>query len=256
MPEGDQEILKDAIARNAAVVMSLPSAGMLRHQKTRFLAETAEGIWLEYNPAETVLIEELIRLGHAVGISFKVSQLKTAFAVPLLRMDPQFAINATVTVPAVLTPIPASLKSMQRRSNYRVRAPEGSPLSVRAWRIPDHAVLRDRPLASMELKLTVRDISVGGLGVILQARNDEPLRIVTQQRLRIELRYGEDIELVLDGTLKHKPDSDNDAGKRVGIQFKKLESDLNGRQALAQLTRIVGELQREEVRRARLGLAS
>jgi hypothetical protein len=38
------------------------------------------------------------------------------------------------------------------------------------------------------------------------------------------------------------------------VQFKTLENNLDGRQILAQLTRIVGELQREEVRRLRLGL--
>ena len=41
-----------AIVRNAAVVLSLPSAGLLRHHKSRFLAETDEGFWVESVPAE------------------------------------------------------------------------------------------------------------------------------------------------------------------------------------------------------------
>jgi hypothetical protein len=38
------------------------------------------------------------------------------------------------------------------------------------------------------------------------------------------------------------------------VQFKKLQNDLEGRQNVAALTQIVGELQRDEVRRIRLGL--
>jgi hypothetical protein len=43
---------------------------------------------------------------------------------------------------------------------------------------------------------------------------------------------------------------------RTGIVFKPLDQDLEGRQTLAALTRIVGQLQRDEVRRHRLGIKS
>jgi hypothetical protein len=43
---------------------------------------------------------------------------------------------------------------------------------------------------------------------------------------------------------------------RTGIVFKPLEHDIEGRQTLAALTRIVGQLQRDEVRRHRLGIKS
>ena len=41
---------------------------------------------------------------------------------------------------------------------------------------------------------------------------------------------------------------------RAGIQFKALENSLEGRQTLNTLTRVIGELAREEVRRLRLGI--
>jgi hypothetical protein len=37
----------------------------------------------------------------------------------------------------------------------------------------------------------------------------------------------------------------------MGIEFKKLESDLEGRQLLAKLNELVGNLQRDEIRRLR-----
>jgi hypothetical protein len=40
MTEAKVDPLWDAVSRNAAVVLSLPSAGALRHHKTRFLAKS------------------------------------------------------------------------------------------------------------------------------------------------------------------------------------------------------------------------
>ena len=49
----------------------------------------------------------------------------------------------------------------------------------------------------------------------------------------------------------------NDANiKRAGIKFKPLDKDMEGRQALATLTRIIGELQRAELRQHRMGIAA
>jgi len=41
----------------------------------------------------------------------------------------------------------------------------------------------------------------------------------------------------------------------AGVEFKKLENNLEGRQLLATLTRLVGELQRTEISEFREGLA-
>ena len=43
-------VLEAAVARNSGIVLSLPSAGMLRHLKSRFLGDAPEGIWLESAP--------------------------------------------------------------------------------------------------------------------------------------------------------------------------------------------------------------
>jgi len=60
MPNPNYETLKDAIARNCGAVLSLPSAGMIRHHKTRFLAEAENGFWIEGAPeAERHLVEAL-----------------------------------------------------------------------------------------------------------------------------------------------------------------------------------------------------
>jgi hypothetical protein len=252
MAEEATDLLADAVARNCAAVLSLPSAGMLRHHKSRFLAQTPEGIWVESAPSEGALIDDLMRQKMAVGVSFKAPPNKANFAARILRREPSYALNAQSMVEALLIESPAQVKSVQRRNSYRVTVPEGAGLGVRVWRIADHVPYRDRPLASQLIEVAIRDLSVGGMGVRIDA-DKEKKPLLSGQRLRVELKW-QDEELILEGSLRFFA---NDAGtgpRRAGVQFKKLENDLAGRQAMAALTRIVGEFQREEVRRSRLGL--
>jgi hypothetical protein len=75
-----------------------------------------------------------------------------------------------------------------------------------------------------------------------------------EDRLRIELSHGAN-KILLEGRMRHPVQPNKENSMRAGVQFKALEDNLGGRQVQAQLTRIVGELQREEVRRFRLGLS-
>src|SRR5581483_10033609 len=247
MANNGVEMLIDAIARNSAIVLSLPSAGMLRHHKSRFLSDAPDGFWVEAAAGDRALVDELIAKQSAVGVSFRAGPQKVSFVVPILKRVPEFRVNAQTVVEAVQLTFPAEVKAIQRRSNYRVRVPEDSELSLRVWRIAEHFFLTDKPMASQELLAKIRDISIGGLGVTLLPKGEEPPKVLAGERLRVSLRYRELDELILEGRVRYLPQPKNDGPIRAGIQFKKLENDLEGRQNLACLTRIVGELQREEV---------
>jgi c-di-GMP-binding flagellar brake protein YcgR len=251
----DTDILQDAIARNSAMVISLPSAGMLRHHKSRFLREESDGIWAESAPEDRVLIDELIGSKAPVGISFKANHKTVAFAVPILRRDPAFRMNETTTVEALLLKIPENIKAIQRRNYYRVAITKEAELLVRIWRIPEHAYLKDRPLAAAELSVQPRDLSIGGMGVTFLPKNNEPPKVLPGERLRIQLSYNGD-DMIIEGRMLHSNTPAKVEPIRAGIQFKKLQNDLEGRQMLAMLTKIVGQLQREEVRRMRLGISA
>jgi c-di-GMP-binding flagellar brake protein YcgR len=254
MANNGANILSDAIARNSAIVLSLPSAGMLRHHKTRFLSEEETGFWIESVPDDRILVDALINEQKPVGISFRSGPQKVSFAVPMIQRSPEFKVNADTTVEAIKLNFPADVKATQRRSNYRVRVPEGTEMTVRLWRVAEHFFLTDKPMASQELITKMRDISIGGMGVMLEARNGEGPRVLAGERLRILLKYKEMEELIIEGRIRYLPPDGATPPIRAGIQFKKLENNLEGRQALAILTRIVGELQRDEVRRTRLGI--
>jgi c-di-GMP-binding flagellar brake protein YcgR len=162
-------------------------------------------------------------------------------------------VNSSLIVEALLIKHPGEVKAVQRRSNYRVRVGPDSELTVRIWRIADAADLRHIPVAAQKIEAGLRDISIGGMGMIVP-KGDVPLKLLVDERLRIEFTNPEQ-SLILEGRVRYLPAPNPDGTTRVGVQFKKLEDDMNGRQILAELTRIVGLLQREEVRRMRLGLA-
>jgi c-di-GMP-binding flagellar brake protein YcgR len=249
----DNKPLKEAIARNAGLVFSLPSAGMLRHHKSRFLGECEEGFWVESIAAENVLIDALAASKQPAGISFKAGVNKVIFTTPIIRRQEQYQVNASTVVPAVLLKTPSEVKAIQRRNNYRVAVPKDAEVMVRIWRIPERAVLRDRPMAAQEVKGEVRDLSLGGMGCTIFGKDGNPPVISNEDRLRIQIK-ARDHELLIEGRMCYpvgKPKSDI---ARAGVQFKALENSIEGRQTLATLTRIVGELAREEVRRLRLGI--
>jgi hypothetical protein len=108
-------------------------------------------------------------------------------------------------------------------------------------------------MPAQELTCELRDISVGGMGLILHPRDGQPPAVALDDRLRVELTFREST-LLIDGRLRYPASFPEPKPVRAGIQFKKLEDDLEGRQAADKLAKIVGHLQREEARRYRLGL--
>src|SRR5205823_1629168 len=98
----DKQLLNDAISRNAALVLSLPSSGMLRHLKSRFLFQDGDAFWVECDPSEQKLVEELIAAQQPVGVAFKSGKLKTFFTTPVVARRAEFHINAEMSVEAIL----------------------------------------------------------------------------------------------------------------------------------------------------------
>lgn len=254
MSDQAQEQLEQAVARNIAAVLSLPSAGMLRHHKSRFLGIAENSFWMEMLPEDQSLIDELIKTQKPAGVSYKSGPMKTVFASVLLERTDAYPINNDTKVCAVRLQTPAVIKQMQRRQNYRVRVPKDFELSVEIARISPKAHLQDRPVAGQRVQAELMDISVGGMGVVFIGNNGEAPRVCEQDRLRISLS-GPGVELVVEGAMRFPLPTNDKTRVRCGISFTLLESDLAGRQTLATLTRIIGELQRAEARRVRLGVA-
>lgn len=256
MSQNAQDVLTEAVARNSATVLSLPSAGMLRHHRSRFLNETGEGVWLESIPTERALIEALITAAQPCGVSFKSGDQKVTFAARALKLDGEYRINADTVVPALLLQRPAEVKAVQRRNNYRVPVREDSDVRVRVWRIAEHVRLRDKPPRAAELAVALRDISNGGVGLTLMAKDGEPPKVLPDERVRVLLKYQDNDEFLVEGRMRSPRATPGKTDTiQTGVQFKKLQDGLEGRQTLTELTKIVGALHLAEVRRHRMGIA-
>ena len=257
MPDDYLQLLRNAIGRNGGCVVSLPDAiGLLHHHKARFLDDDENGFWIESAHAQRELVEEMIRSRRKAGVSFRSGMTRYVFAVPILQREPNYQVNASMTVEAMLVQQPKEIQPIQRRANYRAMVAADSGLSARIWRIGRSAYLQERPTAAQELPVRLRDISTGGIGVNFLAKDGDPPRIAQEDRLRIQLTLPEGEELIIEGRLRYplKPGKDT-TELRAGIQFKQLNDDLAERQMLATLTKVVGEMQRAEARRFRLGMS-
>lgn len=256
MKNAAHDTLRDAIARNAGAILSLPHGRTLKHHKTRFLADGEESsFWIEAAPGIAQDVERAVEAKTLVGVAFKSPRHKIVFATGIVGLDGQFRVGGGaggegVTLDAIRLRFPAEVKTVVRRSHYRVRVPPGAEVEVRAWRIPDHAILRDRPPASMELSCKLRDVSAGGMCVVIAANATESAKLGPDQRLRVILKNG-GTEILLEGRIRHVVLTPENT-LRAGVQFKMDPASLECRQTLTKLNAVVAELTRAEAKRARM----
>ena len=253
MESGDVKLLRDGIARNASAVLSLPSAGMLRHARSRFLAEFEGGVLVEAVAEQEALAKSLVTTGEKAIITFKCGANHIVFGSRVRKIMPQWKVNETTLVDALLLEFPMQIKSVQRRTTYRAKVTATQGMSVRVWRIAEKASLKEVPQRAQEVSCELRDLSVGGMGVRFYSDNGA-VKISAADRLRIEFKSG-DNTLLLEGRMRLPKGEPVNGAIVTGVSFRDLEGHLAGRQAIAFLTRLVGELQREELRKYRMGLA-
>jgi hypothetical protein len=109
-------------------------------------------------------------------------------------------------------------------------------------------------MAAAEVQVRARDLSVMGVGFICPPKDNQPPRLTVGERLRLQLKCGDE-EALFEARLIHQR-LVGDNMLAAGANFKKLEKDFEGRQILSKLTSIVGKLQREEIQRQRGEMAA
>ena len=248
--------LSDAVARNAAVALTLPSAGMARHYKSRFLAMSEAHVWVESISNEAVLLDEMIRGGKPIIVEFRAGENIVTFSSTVVAREKEHRLagRADVLVEALQLACPAELKSVQRRTYFRVRT-KSAEVSARVWRIGRNADAKAKLMPDQEVRTEIKDLSLGGMGVLFHGKEGHPARVVDGEDVRVELRSEQGV-LVLDGRVRCAATAGSGASKRAGIQWTAAEKTLQGRQTLTQLARIIAGIEREELRRSKLGLSA
>ena len=160
-------IVHDGVARGVSVLLSLPSAGMFRNHKSRFICDLEGGILVRAPAKDRTLIAELVRDKKPCVISFRKGIYNIIFAAPIRRIEPRWRLNDHAVLDALLMEFPAEIKVTQRRAHHRIEIPPHTEIAVRVFRMVRDQDLKAEPLPNTEVTAEVRNISVGGLGVKL-----------------------------------------------------------------------------------------
>jgi c-di-GMP-binding flagellar brake protein YcgR len=248
MTQDQQDMLTQAVERNSAAVLALPSAGMFRYHKTRFLRGVDDRLWLESVAEDQQLINSLIQTGTPAVVSYKFGQMKASFSAPILELDGQYRFfDAQEPIQAIMMTRPALVKPIQRRTNYRVTLRPEDGFRLQLWRINDTVDVTVKPTDICEIPVMIQNLSVGGVGVMFK---EKPL-LMTGQRLRVLLSWGERPPMILEGRSGQVRQENGSPAYITGVQFQNLQGTLEGRRFLTELTKTVSALQLEEAKRLR-----
>lgn len=248
--EFDLAVLSDAAGRNVPLVLSLPSDGVLRHFKSRFLRIDQDGIWIDSVPAEKRLLAELVAGQSAIAVAFKSGPVNYLFSSHATSTVDRFQLHADVaSVPALRLQLPQELKTVQRRAAYRTRV-RADDLAFAAWRIGPQAELKTTPMESQRLNAEPLDLSLGGMGVLLRPNWGEMPVVTPGERLRVELTSPEGTVL-LEARLRGGRSSKDAGGLIAGVQWVLPQDTLRAAQLTGYLEKLVNRLQRQELRRGK-----
>jgi hypothetical protein len=120
---------------------------------------------------------------------------------------------------------------------------------VRAWKLPDGFAGRKKPAPSWETPAEIRDISLGGTGILCMAKNGGKPEVPMGQRFRINMTLGA-LNVEMDGHVVNIWKLANDS-IQAGVHFGKPEDSPFGWEQTKILHKMVNELQREEAKRLR-----
>lgn len=244
------ELLQQAIERNTPIMLAMPSAAVVKPYRSRLLQITDEGIYLESIAGQGDAIDALIAAKRPVMVAFRADVRRVEFAGPILKRLRGYRLNATTLIEALVIQRPAAVKAVQRRADYRVSVPSDSEISFQFHRVTEQADIVERPMSTAQMHVDVRDFSAGGCGGTWKRRKDEP-KLVPDQRLRIEISSVVG-NLVLDARVRFAQELHEPEFVRLGIQFTLNASSIPDRQKMLQINKLMGELQRMELRRKRL----
>lgn len=248
--------LHNMARRQAGLVMSLPRDGRLHHYKSRFLDADRDSVWVECPAsADGQLLAELAAAGGQVAVSFRYEGRRAMFAATLLGRESAISRSRSTnhSVAALRLTQPAEIRLVQRRAHYRAPVDGGTGLKVRIWRVGGAAdpKVAQPPMQALAVVRPI-DLSVGGVGVLLDGADPQTTALSEGERVRVELD-GAPGTMLLEGQVRRPPvpDAANAPLLRCGIQWLSQEDSAESPPVLRQVARIVAMLERAHLRRTR-----
>ncbi len=245
-----QQALQSALTAGAQARLQLPSEGRVHERQARLLAVEPGGLWFEIAGGDARVVDPMIESGARARVFIPLGMHHLQYNGTVLQRLSDFAKPDGTRGWAVRIELPASAALSPRRKHFRIRVAPGDALpTLKIWKIEDRISLADRPLPSSELMIEPIDISAGGMRATVRSKNAAfPLQLSTEQRLRIELCCEKESYLI-EARLRHprrvEPGSESAV---VGIEFTNLERDASGRKIASLLNKLIGAIQRKQLR--------
>jgi len=246
------QVLRDAVARNTAAVLSLKNGHAWSVHKSRLLGASAtlDAIVVEYPaPTSPSSAPPEVAPGESCSVAFRRGHKKCIFTSRIIGRR-AYALNQQVTVDALVLSWPETLQGLQRRAYYRAPVPRHRTVIVECWQ----GGARNRSKAGTVVWPSYHgrlvDLSAGGMRVALSGGRDPGFHV--GDLLGIQFQPDSSMEpLVLDAILRHSQPRKPDA-VHLGLQFVGLEMTVEGRRLLTHILRVVSEYPRYELRHSRL----
>lgn len=243
MEAADQSIVDSAIDGCVDVTVSITSESQTYSFLAQFHRRDSEGFTFETDRLPERLTAKAIEAGLRANFQFGTSRAAVQFEADVLSIE-------TNGKPAIVRcSAPSEISVIQRRTHFRAHVTKDPRLDLSVWKIAPHWVLRDRPKPSMQLRVELLDLSVGGMCLNVLAHRLGPEAVAIGDRIRAEFTNNNE-SVVLDAEVVYRTPTKDNGSARVGVAFRKLENTIEGRRAGSLLNRVIADLQRQNIQQA------
>lgn len=245
------DILKQAVLEKSGLRLTALDGAKSTHAARALQWSEApgpRGLWVHLPEADEGTIARFGTALPAVDVSFAVDQTRYEFNSKVLSRNRRFWIDDTVMVDALLVAAPAEVRRIEERRKPRLPVSEGSGVSAQLIRLSkSSSVATDAPeLLPVDAKL--QDLSLAGAGFMC-APNRALLAAQRGERLACVIHF-RGSKIVLVASLARVM-SVSSRAMRIGIDFAAHEGEAAMAGKLAELAKVVQELQRQDSLRRR-----
>jgi len=247
MADSDQSIVWQAIDDHREVVASIALGETPIAFRGQFKGRDGDGFAFQPHLLPEEFTAATVEVGLKATFSFGANRSAIEFEAEVHSIEKNSEAGVVARFGA-----PDEIKVTQRRAHFRAPANGDSVANLAVHKIPAHWVLRDRPKPSMQLRVELVDVSLGGMCLHILPHRLGPDAVAMGDRLRIGIVH-KDEEAVLDGNIIYRSDAREDGSVRVGVEFRKSANSIESRRALTLLNQIIAAIQRRNIRK---GLAA
>ena len=246
------DILRQAVRDKIALRLSTIGSKTTHNAKALQSSDTpgAEGLWVHLPEEGELTVDRLGTSLPEISVSFGINQSRYAFESKVLARNRRFWLNDSMMFDALLIAAPVGVRKLDERRHPRFPVSQGSGVSAMLIRL-DKARAQAAPLPTQGLvpvEGTLQDLSLVGAGFICTP-DRAVLNAPVGERLACVLEY-KGAKTVLTCSVA-RVTSVSTRAMRVGVDFAAHGNERGMPGKLAELAKVVAELERQDALRRR-----